>query len=29
MRLWFALGWPAFIGLIVVFWLMVARPELW
>ena len=26
-RLWFALGWPAFIGLIAVFWLMVAKPE--
>jgi uncharacterized membrane protein len=25
-RLWFALGWPAFIALIVVFWLMVAKP---
>ena len=29
MRLWFALGWPAFIGLMGVFWLMVARPPLW
>lgn len=29
MRLWFALGWPAFIGLIAVFWLMVAKPALW
>lgn len=26
-RLWFALGWPAFIGLLVVFWLMVAKPS--
>ncbi len=25
-RLWFALGWPAFLGLIVVFYLMVAKP---
>lgn len=25
-QLWFALGWPAFIGLIVVFFLMVAKP---
>lgn len=25
-RLWFALGWPAFLGLVVVFWLMVAKP---
>lgn len=23
------LGWPAFIGLIRVFWLMIARPSLW
>ncbi|MGE0208260.1 MAG: DUF2269 family protein [Lysobacteraceae bacterium] len=26
MRLWFALGWPAFAGLVAVFWLMVAKP---
>lgn len=25
---WFALGWPAFGGLVGVFWLMVARPEI-
>lgn len=29
MRLWFALGWPAFIGLLAVFWLMVAKPTFW
>ena len=29
MRLWFALGWPAFLGLLGIFWLMVAKPELW
>ncbi|WP_192878860.1 DUF2269 family protein [Sphingopyxis lindanitolerans] len=29
MRLWFALGWPAFLGLMAVFWLMVAKPVLW
>lgn len=29
MRLWFALGWPAFLGLAGVFWLMVAKPSLW
>jgi uncharacterized membrane protein len=29
MRAWFWLGWPAFIGLVVVFWLMVAKPDLW
>ncbi len=28
-RLWFALGWPAFSALIAVFWLMVAKPDLW
>lgn len=25
-RIWFALGWPAFLGLVAVFWLMVAKP---
>ncbi len=25
-RLWFLLGWPAFISLIVIFYLMIARP---
>lgn len=25
-RIWFSLGWPAFIGLILVFYLMVAKP---
>jgi uncharacterized membrane protein len=29
MRWWFALGWPAFIGLLAVFWLMVAKPTQW
>ncbi len=29
MWFWFVLGWPAFLGLIGVFWLMVARPTLW
>lgn len=29
MRWWFALGWPAFLGLTATFWLMIARPELW
>ena len=29
MRAWFVLGWPAFLGLIVVVWLMVAKPVLW
>lgn len=26
-RTWFLLGWPAFIALVVVFWLMVAKPS--
>lgn len=26
MRWWFWLGWPAFISVIVIFWLMVAKP---
>jgi len=25
-KLWFLLGWPAFIGLVIVFYLMVAKP---
>ena len=29
MRAWFWLGWPAFIGLVGAFWLMVAKPQLW
>jgi uncharacterized membrane protein len=29
MRLWFWLGWPAFLGLIGVFWLMVTKPDFW
>jgi uncharacterized membrane protein len=29
MRRWFILGWPAFIALIIVFWLMVTKPALW
>src|SRR6056297_686240 len=28
-RIWFALGWPAFAALLVVFWLMVTKPALW
>lgn len=28
-RIWFALGWPAFIALTGIFWLMVNRPDLW
>lgn len=29
MRLWFALGWPAFLAVLLIFWLMVAKPALW
>ena len=29
MRLWFALGWPAFLALAVVFLLMIGKPDLW
>ena len=29
MNRWFALGWPAFICLTIVFLLMVAKPDLW
>ena len=28
-RFWFALGWPAFAALLVIFWLMIAKPDLW
>lgn len=29
MRLWFWLGWPAFLGLVAVFGLMATKPRLW
>lgn len=29
MRRWFVLGWPAFIALVVIYWLMVTKPALW
>lgn len=29
MRCWYALGWPAFTGVIVIFGLMVCKPVLW
>ena len=29
MHAWFWLGWPAFIALVIVYWLMVAKPTLW
>jgi uncharacterized membrane protein len=25
-RIWFMLGWPAFLALVIVFWLMVTKP---
>jgi uncharacterized membrane protein len=28
-RLWFLLGWPAFLAVIATFWLMVRKPVLW
>jgi uncharacterized membrane protein len=28
-RIWFLLGWPAFIGVIAIFALMIWRPHLW
>ncbi len=28
-RQWFILGWPAFIAMIGIFWLMITRPALW
>lgn len=28
-RLWFILGWPAFLGMVSVFALMVMKPDLW
>ena len=29
MRIWFRLGWPAFLSLLATFWLMIAKPMLW
>lgn len=28
-RIWFVLGWPAFVGVIAIFALMIWRPQLW
>jgi uncharacterized membrane protein len=28
-RIWFVLGWPAFLGVIAIFGLMIWRPQLW
>jgi len=29
MRIWFWLGWPAFLAVMATFWLMVRKPQLW
>lgn len=29
MHWWFMLGWPAFLAVLGIFWLMVAKPPLW
>jgi uncharacterized membrane protein len=29
MAIWFALGWPAFLAFLAIFWLMVAKPDFW
>jgi uncharacterized membrane protein len=28
-RIWFALGWPAFLGVIAIFAIMIFKPQLW
>jgi uncharacterized membrane protein len=28
-RLWFAFGFPAFGAVLAIFWLMMAKPQLW
>lgn len=28
-RIWFSLGWPAFSAVLGIFWLMIAKPDLW
>jgi uncharacterized membrane protein len=29
MAIWFALGWPAFSAVLLIFWLMTTKPQLW
>lgn len=29
MRIWFWCGWPAFFSILVIFYLMIAKPDLW
>ena len=28
-RIWFGFGFPAFFSILIIFWLMIARPQLW
>ncbi len=28
-RLWFAFGFPAFAAVLAIFWLMMAKPQMW
>ena len=28
-RIWFALGWPAFLGVVAIFAIMIFKPQLW
>lgn len=28
-RIWFAFGFPAFTAMLAIFWMMIARPEIW
>ncbi len=28
-RIWFAFGFPAFAAMLAIFWVMIARPEIW
>ncbi len=28
-RIWFILGWPAFLAMVAIFWLMITRPQSW
>jgi len=28
-RIWFAFGFPAFFSILIIFWLMITRPQLW
>jgi len=28
-RIWFKLGWPAFLGVVAIFAIMIFKPQLW